>query len=89
MTIDCKTAGLSIEWHVSKFGGRLYATLMHKSTGTFIRKFTSMPIEGGKRKFAAKVDDCVGHLDWMRSTDELVADMTLRDAVYSIPYNCR
>lgn len=87
MAVNCKTPGLRIDWSVS--GSWLYATLVHEATNAPARGFTSGPIEGGKRRFAAKVDECVGHVDWTRPAADIVADAAAKNAIYSIPYDCR
>lgn len=88
MTVNCKTPGLTIEWGAS--GSFLYANVAHQSSGLYVRKFTSKPIEGGKRRFAAKVDAALSGIDWTRSPEELAKDAeAIKGAVYAIPYGCR
>lgn len=88
VTTQTTTPGLHIEWQ--RVGsGNLYATLLHKPTGAIIRKFTHDVILGGKRRFAATVTERTSGIDWLRSAEDLVADRAARDAVYSIPYDCR
>ena len=80
--VTLKTPGLHIDWIES--GGHLFAKIVHTGSGLVVRSFNSHPIEGGKHKFAAQVDEALKGIDWTRRAKTISADKEAWDAIWSI-----
>lgn len=79
-----KTPGLSIRWNM--IGGSLYADVIHVDSGLPVRRFNKDQIEGGKHRFAARVDAAVSAFDWTRPALEISRDDAAYRALWSIRY---
>ncbi len=85
MTVQPKTPGLAIEWE--NLHGKIYALILHKPSGLFLRKFHSRPLTTGMRAFTAKVDAELSTFDWTLPAEDMNPDAAeRRSAIERITY---